>query len=125
MVSEEIVLLNTDPVVVINAEDADQPVDGLACDCTFEKVERDRRIVREEQLLAAAEELGAVGLRSTDSAWHRQLAFFEQRKVLPRNIQEDILGPEDWCIALEQALLVRMPQARVVVHVRRLVDGSM
>ena len=61
---EHVRFLHVDVVVVVNTENADRPFDRLEGGLAFEEIDADREIVREKELVAAAEKFRAVRARA-------------------------------------------------------------
>ena len=116
---DEIVLAHADPVFVVHHVRADEPGHRLEGRLAFEKIDRERRIIGNKRLLAASEKLGTVRHRRAHAARHGQPAVLEHGEIFRRHVRENILA-EDRHVAFQNALLVRMPHARRLVHVGRL-----
>src|SRR5205085_2675208 len=109
---EPVEFLHPSLVPVVNPEEPQRPIRGFERGFTLEKIEADGGIVEDRYGIRATEKLGAVRKRGTDAARGRDGARFEEGEVLREEVQEFILGAEDRHVALEQALLVRVPEPR-------------
>ncbi len=104
----DVSLFHVDVVAVVNAENAQCPIDGLKCGFTLEKIHTDRKIVRVEKLIAQPKKLRTVRARRAHTTRCGQLARFELKKILRSDVEENVLT-DDWRVAFEFALQVGMP----------------
>ena len=108
---ERVILLYGDVVVVRDKEEPQRPNDRLERSLAFEKVDADREIVREENLLASAEKFRAIRSRRAHTARCRKPSRLELEKIVERQVQENVLA-DNGRVAFELALQIRMPEAQ-------------
>src|SRR5262249_35212707 len=106
-----------DPVLtgeeIVHVEDgrgSHLPVTRLEAGVAVEQLERDEEVLLDAELLALAEEAGAVRARAADVARHRQPAPFDEGVAAQRGDQEGVLA-DDRVVALEDILSVGIPPA--------------
>ena len=106
-------------VDVVNGLQPHGPLDGLEDRLTFEEVERERDVVLHRELFAFTVKFRAARTRRADAARRRDAAELRLRRTRCGEVQKNIFA-DDWRVAFQHALKIRMPQKRFLVRVRRL-----
>ena len=79
-----VALFHLEVVVIVNAKDAQRPIDRFEGRLAFEKIDTDGKIVRVKELVTASEKFRAVRALGAHAARRRQLARFELKEILPQ-----------------------------------------
>src|SRR5213075_2344686 len=114
---DRVIFRHPNVVVVRHEEEPQRPDHRLERRLAFEQVDADREIVREKELLASPEKLGAVRPRRANAARDRKLARFELKEIVQSEIEKNVLT-DNRRVAFELALKVRVPEAKPAGLVR-------
>ena len=88
------IFLGVKVVEVVHAGRPERPVAGPKAGIALEQLERENEVLAEEQLVAAAEDVGAIRIGGADSAGGGNAARLEERVVDRRQVHEDVLPGE-------------------------------
>src|SRR5947207_9895624 len=108
----DVVFLDIEVVVIVNAEQPQRPIDRLERGLSFQQIDADRKVVRPKLLFASPEKFRTVWLRRAHAARRRQFARFELKKIFGGDVEENVLI-DDRRVAFEFALQIGMPEMEI------------